>query len=238
MGKRQVRQHPLTRAHAQGFDATGGSKGHVIETQHHTFWPAGTAGSVNNGGQLFGLTLGLALQRRILGNDIVPGFKIIGRAEGVGNAAHGIRHAGLHHVPVVQLAYKQDFTPGMVEDVVDGIGIQGGIQWHGDMAGHPDCPVGHHPLGTVLGNQADTAFFRQVKRLQVRCHPAGFVYRPAPGVLHHLAIADGLGHIEGVRHCGLPVVNHFQGKFLCCVHGPSCFVFIVFRVAFLVLSVA
>ena len=221
VGQRQIRQHALFGAHTQSLNATSSGKRHVFEAEHYTLGPTSTARGVHNGCQLFRLTVHLTFQRRVLGHDVVPGLEIVGRAQGVGNATHGIRNARLHAVPVVQLAHKQNLAFGVVQDVVDGIRIQGWVQGYGNMAGQPDRPVGHDPLRAVLRNKTNTALFRQVKGLQVRRHPAGFINCPAPGVFNHLAVANRLSHVRGISFRGFPVVQHIEGKFVCCVHGPS-----------------
>ena len=221
MSQRQVGQHALTGPYAQSLDTASSGERHVIEAEHNAFRATGTARGVHDGGQLFLITPGFAFQWRVLGNNVVPGLEIVGRAQRIGNAANRFRHTGFHTVPVIQFTHEQHVALGVVEDVVHGIGVQGGIQRHGNVPGHPDGPVCHHPLGAVLGNQTNPAFLRQVQGFQVRRHPACLIHGTAPGVLNHLTVANGLRHIKGIRAGGLPVVDHIQGELFRCVHGPS-----------------
>ncbi len=188
--------------------------------QHHALGPAGGARGVDHGGQLFGLAVGAVGDGLGLRGDLLPGDAAVRRGQGQGDPGQLAGDARLHLGPVVQLADEHHPGIAVLQDHAHRVGGEGGIEGHGDVAGHPDAQVGEHPVGAVLADEGDVAVGRQAERAQVGRDAARLGHGLAPGVVDHLAVALRLGEEHPVGNGGLPVIGSGEQQLVGAdVHG-------------------
>ena len=116
--------------------------------------------------------------------------------------------------PAVELTDEEELRLAVIEDVVDGVGVEGGIERNADVPGHPDRQIPEHEVGAVLGDHGDVAVGREVKRAQVGRHSPGLVHGFGPGVFHRLSVTDGLDHVHAVRGVAFPLIDGVKKKLM------------------------
>ena len=217
--QRQVRQHAVF---LTIFDHTAhvlrhrvfGRGGNALKAVHHALGLAGGARGVNQHGQVGACALRETGNRRGARRNRVPGVVRGGRCQGKGNARHVLGHARNLLGPGVELADKQQAGLAVFEHKAHVGRRLGREDGHRGVARHPDSQFGHKEVRAVLGQDADACARRKAIALQVRGHAPRLVHGLAPGVVGHLAFAQGLGQkdrIGDLLFVFVDVVQHQLG---------------------------
>mmetsp|Transcript_11688 Transcript_11688/g.19441 ORF Transcript_11688/g.19441 Transcript_11688/m.19441 type:complete len:487 (+) Transcript_11688:473-1933(+) len=187
-------------------DADGGNV-HGREVVHDALGTAGGARGVNDGGQLLGIALDGRLQGLGLGDDVGPllvlaAVVVLPGTEGEGHGGHVGADPGLHLVPrvLVELADEEELRLRMLEDVLDRVAREGGVDRDGDVASEPDGQVGDDPPAAVLGAEGDAAALLEAEGAEVGRHPEGLVHGLLEGPVLDVGVAaaHGLGEEDSV----------------------------------------
>ena len=150
----------------------------------------------DDGGQLLGIALDGLLHRFGLGDDVGPllvlaAVVVLPRTEGEGHGGKVGTHSGLHLVPrvLVELADEEELGLRMLQNVLDGVARQGGINWHGNVSGEPDGEVGDEPPAAVLGHEGDAAALLEAEGVEVGRHLEGLVHGLLEGPVLDVGVA-------------------------------------------------
>ena len=177
----------------------------------------------DDGGQLLGIALDGLLHRFGLGDDVGPllvlaAVVVLAGTDGEGHGGHVGADAGLHLVPrmLVELADEEELGLRMLQNVLDGVARQRGINWHGDVAGEPNGEVGHEPPAAVLGHEGDAASLLEAEGVEVGRHLEGFVHGLLEGPVLDVGItaAHRLGEedpVGGLLHPGGEGIEEGRG---------------------------
>ena len=143
-----------------------------------------------------------------------------------GKAMHG-RSAG-HGArllrPDVELADEQQAGPAVFQHEAHDVRGFGREDRHRGAARHPDRQFGHEEVSAVLGEDGDPRAGLEALAAQVAGHAGCLAHHVVPGVVDHLAAADGLRQIN-LCWVGGPVVEHAIEDQLALVHGGESFFF-------------
>ena len=104
------------------------------------------------------------------------------------------------HLFLVRGAQEATLGLAVLQNVPYGPAIQGGIDRHAHMPGHPNGQVRHDPPGTVSRENRDTTSRFPVLRLEVGCHAADLIgHLPSRS-----SRAPSHRQTAGLEKCGLP----------------------------------
>ncbi len=168
--QRQEGQQAIVGAEINALQRRRGGRREVAEAVHDVLGHARGARGVDDRGELIRPAGGRAGQRALRLHRVVPSGEATPRAlrrEREGDVGQVVGDAGLDRRPVVELADEQQRRAAVREQLAHGGAGERRIQRHGDVAGHPDRPVGHQPMRAVLRDQRDPRTRRHVERAQV-----------------------------------------------------------------------
>ena len=211
VGQRQVRQKQVFAAHLDAPGGAGQAPGHGVEGLHDALGVARGARGVDQRAKRCAIAYGFAFLRRVGGQQGVPcGFRHVGWRQRQGDQRHAAGHAFGDVVGIVQFADKAGARFAVVKDVAQRLGIEGGVNRHRYVSGHPDRQVSQNPMGAVFAQDRHVAAYRPALRREPGGNAPGFVARLRPGDVAQAPATQRLGQENFVSPLALPAVK--RGK--------------------------